>query len=172
VDKTRRILLGHISQAHGIKGEVLIKSHTAAAEDIASYGVLTDKSGQRSFTLTSARATQKGVVARIAGVADRNAAEALKGTELYIPRDQLPEAAPGEYYHADLIGLAAVDEQGQPIGTITAVMNFGAGDILEVELAAGGSELVPFSNEAVPEVDIAAGRVVVRLSPPSEDLPE
>ena len=165
--KPIRILLGHIAGAHGIRGEVLIKTYTEAPENVGAYGPLCDESGTRTFNLKSARATQKGVVARLQGVDDRNAAEALKGIALYIERERLPAAADGEFYHADLIGLAAVDSDGKPLGEIVAVQNYGAGDLLEIRLAgASRTELVPFTDAAVPEVDIAARRVVVIL--PSE----
>ena len=165
--KPIRILLGHIAGAHGIRGEVLIKTYTEAPENVGAYGPLSDEGGTRTFNLKSARATSKGVVARLQGVDDRNAAEALKGIALYIERERLPAAADGEFYHADLIGLAAVDGDGKPLGEIVAVQNYGAGDLLEIRLAgASKTELVPFTDAAVPEVDIAARRVVVIL--PSE----
>lgn len=165
--KPIRILLGHIAGAHGIRGEVLIKTYTEAPENVGAYGPLCDESGTRTFNLKSARVTPKGVVARLQGVDDRNAAEALKGIALYIERERLPAAADGEFYHADLIGLAAVDRDGKPLGEIVAVQNYGAGDLLEIRLAgASRTELVPFTDAAVPEVDIAARRVVVIL--PSE----
>jgi 16S rRNA processing protein RimM len=113
------------------------------------------------------------VVARLEGVADRDAAEALKGVELYVARDRLPPAAEGEFYHADLVGLAAVDAAGKAIGTIVAVHNFGAGDLLEIKLSgASKTELVPFTDAFVPEVDIAARRVVVVLPPAEDARPE
>ncbi len=162
--KPDRILLGRIAGAHGIRGEVLIKAFTAAPENVGAYGPLSDESGTRTFKLKSARATPKGVVARLQGVDDRNGAEALKGIALYIERDRLPAAAEGEFYHADLIGLAAVNGDGKPIGEIVAVQNYGAGDLLEIRLAGSSkTELVPFTDAAVPEVDIAARRVVVVL---------
>lgn len=165
--KPIRILLGRIAGAHGIRGEVLIKTYTEAPENVGAYGPLSDESGTRTFNLKSARATPKGVVARLQGVDDRNAAEALKGIALYIERERLPAAADGEFYHADLIGLAAVDGDGKPLGEIVAVQNYGAGDLLEIRLAGSSrTELVPFTDAAVPEVDIAACRVVVIL--PSE----
>ena len=165
--KPIRILLGHIAGAHGIRGEVLIKTYTEAPENVGAYGPLSDESGARTFNLKSARTTPKGVVAQLQGVDDRNAAEALKGIALYIERERLPAAAAGEFYHADLIGLAAVDSDGKPVGEIVAVQNYGAGDLLEIRLAgASKTELVPFTDAAVPEVDIAARRVVVIL--PSE----
>ena len=120
-----------------------------------------------------ARATAKGVVARLKGIGDRTAAEALKGVELYVDRDRLPAAAEGEFYHADLIGLAAVDPEGRQIGEIVAVQNFGAGDLLEIRLAGSGkTELVPFTEATVPEVDIAAGRAMVAMPAASNDEEE
>lgn len=160
--QSRRVLLGRIAGAHGIRGEVLIKTFTAAPEDIGAYGPLTDADGARSYRIESARATQKGVVARIEGVGDRNAAEALKGVELFVARERLPDVAEGEFYHDDLIGMAAVDADGTQIGEVIAVQNFGAGDLLEIRLAGSGkTELVPFTDDAVPEVDVAGRRVVV-----------
>ncbi len=160
----RFVLLGHISAAHGLKGEVLIKSHTEEPAAIGTYGPLTDETRQRRIEIRGARATAKGVIARIAGVGDRSAAEALRGTKLYVAREQLPAAEANAYYHADLIGLAAVDEAGQPVGRIVGVDNFGAGDLLAVtRTGERQSELVPFTSDFVPEVDIAAGCVVVRM---------
>ena len=158
-----RILLGRIAGAHGIRGEVLIRAFTARPEDIAAYGSL-DDGGGRTFRIESARATPKGVVARIAGIGDRNAAEALKGAQLYVDRDRLPDLDEGAFYHADLIGLAAVDAEGRPLGEVVGVHNYGAGDLLELCLAASGkTELVPFTEACVPEVDLATGRAVVVL---------
>jgi len=163
---TTRILLGHVSGAHGIKGEVVIHSYTAAAEDIAAYGPLSDESGTRHFELKSARATGKGVVARIIGVNDRNAAEALKGTALYVDRAKLPAPATGAFYHSDLIGLAAVDVGGAALGEVIAVHNFGAGDLIEIRMPGRkDTALVPFTDAFVPEVDLAAGRVVIAPVP-------
>lgn len=161
-----RLLLGHISAAHGIKGDVLIKTFTGAPEAIGDYGPLFDEAGGRSFVLERVRVTPKGVVAHMAGIADRNAAEALKGTRLYVPRDRLPKAEEGAYYHSDLIGLAVVDRAGCALGAVTAVENFGAGDLIEVRLTESGrSVLVPFTDERVPEVDLAARRLVIDVIP-------
>jgi 16S rRNA processing protein RimM len=171
--KSARILLGRISGAHGIRGEVVIHAYTVTPESIGAYGPVFDKAGTRSFEVASARATPKGVVARLKGVGDRTAAEALKGVELYVNRDRLPAAAEGEFYHADLIGLAAVAPEGMQIGEIVAVQNFGAGDLLEIRLAASGKiELVPFTEAVVPEIDIAAGRAVVAMPAASGDEEE
>ena len=171
--KSAHILLGRISGAHGIRGEVVIHAYTLAPENIGAYGPLFDRTNARSFEITSARATPKGVVARLKGIGDRTAAEALKGVELYVDRDRLPAAAEGEFYHADLIGLAAVDTEGTQIGEIVAVQNFGAGDLLEIRLAGSGkTEFVPFTEATVPEVDIAAGRAVVAMPAASDDEEE
>lgn len=168
--KPNRILLGHIAGAHGIRGEVLIKTYTEAPENVGAYGPLSDESGSRTFNLKSARATPKGVVARLQGIDDRNAAEALKGIALYIERERLPAAADGEFYHADLIGLAAVAGDGKPVGEIVAVQNYGAGDLLEIRLAGSSkTELVPFTDACVPQIDIAARRVVVVLATGATD---
>src|SRR5204863_4373102 len=141
------ILLGRIAGAHGIRGEVIIHAFTEPPENIAAYGPLSDEAGARTFEIAIAHVTAQGVVARLAGVSDRTAAEALKGVALYVDRDRLPAAAEGEYYHADLIGMAAVDPAGQRIGEIVAVQNFGAGDLLEIRLAGRGrTELIPFTD--------------------------
>ncbi|MFM1815738.1 MAG: Ribosome maturation factor RimM [Pseudomonadota bacterium] len=171
-----RVLLGHIASAHGIKGEVLIKSYAAVPEDIAAYGPLSDEEGARTFSIVSLRPSNKGLIARIEGVGDRNAAEALKGTGLYVDRDVLPEPEDdGEFYVTDLVGLDAVDTAGNRFGEIVAVQNFGAGDLLEIRLTRRKqTEFVSFEERFVPEVDVAARRVVVDLpsDEPDDDGPE
>ncbi len=157
------ILLGRIVGAHGIRGEVLVHSFAEEPGNIGSYGALSDKTGTRTFKLRVLRLTPKGaIVARISGISDRNAAEALKGVELYVARDKLPEPDEDEFYHADLVGLAAVAPDGVPIGEIVAVQNYGAGDLIEIRIPGRkDTELVPFSDRFVPEVDIPARKVVV-----------
>ena len=168
-DHPSPILLGRITGAHGIRGEVIVHSYAEVAEDIAAYGPLADQAGARAFSLKVVRVTPKGVIARIKGVDDRNAAEALAGTELYIARDKLPKPAVDEYYHADLIGLSAVSPEGKAIGHIVAVDNFGAGDLLEIRLEDSlRTEFVAFTDACVPQVDIKAGCVVV-VMPESGD---
>ncbi|NOT72281.1 MAG: ribosome maturation factor RimM [Hyphomicrobium sp.] len=158
----RRILLGQIGSAHGIRGDVMVRTYTADPASIAAYGPLTDKDGARPLTLSVVRVTDKGVVARIKGVSDRNAAELLRGRELYVLRAKLPDADEAEYYHADLIGLEAVTEDGHPFGRVIAVQNFGAGDLLEIRVGDSRDvEFIPFTNACVPDVDIAAGRLTV-----------
>ena len=156
------ILLGHVAGAHGIRGEVVMKTYTGDPAGIDAYGPLLDASGSKKYKLKVVRVTLKGVVVRIAGVSDRNAAEALRGTALHAPRSALGDTAPGEYFYEDLTSLEAVDPAGARIGLIKAVENFGAGDLLEI--ARDGSaktEFVPFVEAYVPNVDIAAGRVTV-----------
>jgi 16S rRNA processing protein RimM len=163
-DQPARILLGRIASAHGIRGELLVHSFTEAPENIGAYGALSDASGARQFKLKVVRVTPKGVIARVAGVADRSGAEALKGVELYVERARLPAAADGEFYYADLVGLTAVDAEGTTIGSVIAVQNFGAGDLLEIRLPGSSkTELVPFRDAFVPEVDLTARRAVVVL---------
>jgi len=161
MSRPERVLLGQIAGAHGIKGDVLVKTFTAEPEDIAAY-VMTDAEGGRPLQLNVRRMTAKGLIAQVVGVGDRNGAEALKGAELWVERGQLPETDDDEFYYIDLIDLAAVDLRGVPFGRIVQVANYGAGDLLEISIEASGrSEFVPFKMEFVPEVDIARGRVVV-----------
>jgi 16S rRNA processing protein RimM len=165
-----RILLGRIAGAHGIRGDVLVHTYTEAPENIGAYGALSDASGTRQFKLGIVRVTPKGVIARVAGIDDRNAAETLKGIELYVDRARLPAAADGEFYYADLVGLTVVDTKGKTLGSIAAVQNFGAGDLLEIRLSGSSkTELVPFREAFVPEVHLAARRVVVVLPSAAPD---
>lgn len=162
MSKPKRIVLAHVASAHGIKGDVVVRAHTGDPEALADYGPLTDASGQRQFEITNLRVTAKGVVVRFKGIADRTAAEALRGLELYVERAALPAAADGEYYHVDLVGLAAVSADGTVVGRVVAVQNFGAGEMLEIKRPdAKETEYVPFTDTFVPTVDIAGGRVTV-----------
>jgi len=162
----RLICVGAIVGAHGVRGAVKIKSFTAAPADIAAYGPLSDESGRRQFALKQIGEARGLVLATIDGVRDRDQAEALRGTQLFVDRARLPRPAEEEYYHADLIGLDAEDATGKPIGVVRAVLNHGAGDVLEISLADGGTMLLPFTRATVPVVDLAGGRVVV--DPPAD----
>ncbi|MGB3718955.1 MAG: 16S rRNA processing protein RimM [Proteobacteria bacterium] len=165
-----RILLGRIRAAHGIRGHVLIRTFTEAPENIAAYGPLEDQTGERQFEVSVVRVTPKGVVARVAGVNDRNAAEALRGTELYVRRDRLPPTEEEEFYHSDLIGLRAFLLDGSLFGEVIAIHNFGAGDILEIRRPdTPRTEMIPFARAFVPEVDIAAGRITVAMASEGEE---
>jgi 16S rRNA processing protein RimM len=162
--KDERVLLGDIGAAQGLKGEVRIRSFTEDAKAIASYNPLEDETG-RAIEIESVRVTPKALIARIKGVSTREGAEALTGTKLYIPRARLPERKEEEWYHSDLIGLAALDRDGRSLGVIVAVHNFGAGDLLEMKPASGGATvLIPFTRETVPEIDVEGGRLT--LVPP------
>jgi 16S rRNA processing protein RimM len=160
-----RVCVGRIGGASGIRGWVRIASYTADPVDIASYGPLTDESGARRLTLTVKRMAKGSVIAAIDGVADRDAAEKLAGLQLYADRASLPPPDEDEFYRADLIGLEAVTPDGAPLGRIVAVEDYGAGDVIELRLAEGGSVLAPFTRAVVPVVDIAAGRVVIDPPP-------
>ena len=165
-----RVLIGQIAGAHGIKGQVIVRSYTADPADIAAYGPLSDETGQYTYELIVQRVSPKGVYAHIKNITDRNAAEALRGIQLYVDRDAMPPSEDGEFYVTDLIGLTAVDENSDPLGDIKAVHNFGAGDILEVTLSATGkTELVPFTLECVPDIDISANRATIILPKNNED---
>ncbi len=173
------LLMGAILGAHGIKGEVKVKSFAAQPSDIAAYGVLSDAKEKRRFELSitgTADATRGILIARIAGIADRNAAEALKGTELYVAREKLPHLTDtDEFYFADLIGLLAVDATGKAHGRIVSVDNYGAGDLLLVAPEEGegrDSFVVPFTKTFVPAVDVAAGKVVLNLPADFFEVPE
>lgn len=166
-DSGRRVLLGHIAGAHGIKGAVLVRSYTAEPEAIADYGPLEGEDGTARYEVTIEGATAKGLICRVAGVVDRNAAERLKGVALYVAREKLPEPDEGEYYHADLIGLSVVAEDGEGLGLVANVLNFGAGDILEVRREGPArTVLYPMTEAVVRRVDLEGGEIV--LTPPDE----
>jgi 16S rRNA processing protein RimM len=157
-----RVCVAQIGAAHGIRGEVRLRSFTEDPAAVADYGPLESEDGARRFTIEALRPAKDHFVARLAGVTDRNAAEALTNVRLFVPRDRLPPVQDAEtYYHADLVGLAAVTTDGAPLGTVSAILNFGAGDIVEIARDGGEPLMVPFTDAAVPEVDVAAGRIVV-----------
>jgi 16S rRNA processing protein RimM len=161
--KADRVLLGEIGGAQGLKGEVRLRSFTEAPGAIIEYGPLEDEAG-RTVEIESLQVTPKGLIARLKGVTTREGAEALTRTKLYVPRTRLPERGEEEWYHAELIGLAAFAPDGTEIGRVLAVHNFGAGDLLEVAPAGGDATLlVPFTRDAVPEVDVEGGRLTLVL---------
>lgn len=155
------VLLGVIIGAQGLQGEVKVKTFTETAEKLGAYGPLHTSDG-RTFILANLREAKGVAVAQFEGIASREAAESLKGLELYVPRARLPAADAHEFYHADLIGLRAEDTEGRSIGNVIAIHNFGAGDVIEIARDDGlGEVLMPFTREIVPTIDIAAGRVVI-----------
>jgi 16S rRNA processing protein RimM len=168
----KRVCVGAVAGAHGVRGAVKIKSFTAAPEDVARYGPLEDGSGERQFSLRLIGAGKGVLIGHLSGIADRNQAEAARGLRLYLSRAALPPTGEDEYYHADLIGLAAVLADGTPVGSVRAVHDFGAGDTLEIARSEGPPVLVPFTLAVVPSVDLAAGRLVLDPPPGLLDGPE
>lgn len=159
--------MGRFGAAHGVRGEIRVKSFTGEPLALASYVGLSDGAGARSFVMESARLLKEDViVVRLAGVRDRTAAEALTNVDIYLPRDALPAPQEDEFYVADLIGMEAFHVAGGALGRVRDVLNYGAGDILEIETAPGQTTLVPFTKAAVPAIDFSGGRVVV--DPPAE----
>ena len=158
---TDRVCVGAIAGSFGVRGEVRLKSFCAEPEAIADYGPLASEDGAATWDVRLTRPVKAGFAARLSGVATKEAADALKGVRLYAPRDRLPDLPDDEFYHADLIGLEVVDTGGAVLGRVKAVLNHGAGDLLEV--AGKGLKqpvLLPFTKAAVPTVDLSAGRVV------------
>ena len=159
---TDRVCVGAIAGAFGVRGELRLKSFCAEAADIAAYGPLTTEDGGRSFDVTLTRPVASGFAARLTGVMTKEAADGLRGQRLFAPRGALPSLPDDEFYHADLLGLSARDTGGAELGKIAAVLNHGAGDILELRgPALKGSVLVPFTRAIVPTVDLAIGRVII-----------
>lgn len=162
-----RILVGALAGAFGVRGEVRIKSFCAEPEAIEDYAPLWTEDGSRSFTLKITRQVPNGFAGRLSGVNTREEADALRGTSLYADRAQLPSLPDDEFYHADLIGLEVLDSGGEKLGRVRAVLNHGAGDILEVhQPGAKQTLLLPFTRAFVPTVDLAAGRIIA--DPPQE----
>jgi 16S rRNA processing protein RimM len=157
------ICIARIGAAHGVRGAVKLWTFTEDPLAVKAYGPLLTKDGARSFEVATAREAKGHLVATLKGIATREDAERLNGLELYVAREKLPATEEDEYYHADLIGLAAVNAASEPIGRVTAIHNFGAGDIIEIAPAHGATMLLPFTNAVVPSVDVAAGRVVIEL---------
>jgi 16S rRNA processing protein RimM len=158
-----QICIARIGAAHGVRGEVKLWTFTEDPFAVQHYGPLTTRDGSRSFEVTSAREAKGHLVATLKGVATREDAERLNGLELYIAREKLPATDQDEYYHADLIGLAAFNAADEPLGRVIAIHNFGAGDIIEIAPPHGATLLLPFTNAVVPSVDLARGRVVIEL---------
>src|SRR6185312_812981 len=165
-----RVRVARIGAAHGLRGEVKLWPFTQDPLAVAGYGPLETEDGARRFTVENLRAGKDHLVARLAGIDSREAAEALRNVDLFVSRERLPAIEePDTFYHADLIGLAAVTAEGAAIGTVTAVHNFGAGDIVEIAPAGGGAALMlSFTEAAVPEVDLAAKQIIVVPPPESE----
>ncbi len=164
MNSERLIALGVIASAHGIRGQVKIRSFTADPRDITAYGPLKDHTG-RVYKLTIAGQNKDMLFASIEGITDRDAAEALRNIELFVPRDAFPEPQEHEYYHEDLVGLEILTPDGKLFGTILAVHNFGAGDLLSVKLVSGKEEFYPFTRSIFPEINIA--KKIAIIEPPA-----
>jgi 16S rRNA processing protein RimM len=158
-----RICVGQFAGAHGVRGLARLKPFTQVPEDVVRYGEVETEDAARRFALEIVGQAKGALIVRVAGVADRDQAAALSGTRLYVERDRLPPPAAEEYYHADLIGLAAASPDGAALGAIRAVHDFGAGDMLELALADGRAVMVPFTRAVVTEIDLAQRRAVVAL---------
>src|SRR5215831_19135507 len=152
-----RVLLGVVAAPHGVRGLVRIKSYTEDPMAVAAYGPLSDEAGKKEYRVEALSAARGAVLARIEGVADRTAAEALRGLRLYVERERLPGTGEREWYEADLIGLSAIGRDGKDWGKVIAFHDFGAGSVMEVS----GGVMLPFTDEAVPEIDVAGGKVLV-----------
>lgn len=171
MDPKRLILLGEIISAHGIKGEVKIKTFTANPADIASYGTLRDKSGQQQFKIHSLRVTPKGVIAHFSEIDDRTSAEKLHNVKLYVKRSQLPPTENESYYHEDLKGLNACTGDGKLLGQVTGVFNFGGGNLIEITSPEKQETfLVPFNETFVLTVDLAGGKIIINPPQFTEDF--
>jgi 16S rRNA processing protein RimM len=163
-----RVCVARIGAAHGTSGEVRLWSFTAEPQAVAGYGALETKDGARAFEIEALRSAGPAglagdcFIARLKGLTDRSAAELLRNLFLYVPRERLPAPQPDEFYHADLIGLAVEDSRGKTIGSVVAIHNFGAGDLLEIALDGGTDTIMlPFTAAAVPQVEVATGRIVI-----------
>ncbi|WP_438992235.1 ribosome maturation factor RimM [Lentibacter sp.] len=158
---SERVCVGAISGAFGVRGEVRLKSFTADPQDIANYTPLFTEDGARSFTVHLTRQINNGFSARLSDIATKEEADALRGTQLYAERSQLPSLPDDEFYHADLVNLMVLDTGGAELGTVKAVQNHGAGDLLEIQVKAGSATvLLPFTKAIVPTVDLATGRII------------
>jgi 16S rRNA processing protein RimM len=161
--ESRDVLLAVVIGAQGLKGDVRVKAFTQTPDAMERYRSLHDRQG-RHFTVTGVRATKAGeAVLSIAELADRGAAESLRGVELFINRAVLPPTAADEFYHADLVGLRAEDREGRALGTVQAIHNYGAGDVIEIARTDGDSVLLPFTRETVPLIEIDKSRIVVAV---------
>ncbi|MEM9425236.1 MAG: ribosome maturation factor RimM [Pseudomonadota bacterium] len=159
-----RVCVGAIAGSFGVKGEVRLKSFCAEPEAIDSYGPLTSEDGASQWDVKVSRAIKNGFAARLSGVRTKEAADALRGTRLYAPRDQLPDLPDDEFYHADLIGLSVFDTGGVQLGRIKAVLNHGAGDLLEIAVKGEKQPvLLPFTVANVPTIDLGSGKVIADL---------
>jgi 16S rRNA processing protein RimM len=158
---SERVRIAKIGAAHGVRGEVRLFAYTEDPLAIRAYGELEDESGMRRFRIVSLRPAKDHLIARIEGVGDRSEAASLTHLELYVPRARLPrQKEPGTFYHADLVGLSVETKDGEKLGEVIGVQNFGAGDLLEIKSARGANVLIPFIDQYVPAVDVGGGKII------------
>ena len=158
---SERVRIGRIAAAHGLRGEVKIRSFTENPEDVGAYGPVSDSQG-RMLLLSDIRPAKGAfVIARVENVADRNAAEALVGRDLHVPQGALPPPEADEWYYSDLVGLAALDAEGRSLGTVVAVYDFGAGDLIEIAPPAGKPFMVPFTAACAPDINVSDGTITI-----------
>ena len=158
-----KVCLGAIVGVHGIKGEVKVKSFSDDEKNLDRYGVLTNEAGDQNFSLKIVGHSKELLRVKIKGIDDRNTAETLIGTGLYVKRDLLPDLADDEFYHTDLIGLKAKNNQDEIVGEVNAIYNFGAGDLIEIKLSDGKLEMLPFTSQFVPTINIKERFIIVEM---------
>lgn len=161
LDEKAWVCVAAVATAHGICGALKLRCFTEHPEDVASYGPLFDRRGRRLFELSIVGSAKGGVIAKAAGIDDREAAEALRGTELFVPRSALPEPDDDEFYYQDLEGLVAVDGDANRIGIVKRVVNHGAGDLIEIAADDDGTLIFPFDKATVPNIDLAAKQLTI-----------
>jgi len=159
--KTNLIRVGRVAGAFGVRGEVKVTAYTEAPKTLLAFRDLLREDGSLGLTLLSGRAHKDAVIGRAAQIATKEEADALRGLVLYVPRERLPAPDEDEFYLTDLIGLAAVTPQGEALGKVKTVRDFGAGDVLEIQPAAGPSWWIAFTRETAPEIRLTAGEIVV-----------
>ena len=170
VKESKLICVGALAGAFGVRGEVRLKSFTSNPDDIENYAPLFTENGDKSFEIVITGRLKNGFAARLSGVVKKEQADDLKGTKLFVPRDRLPSLQEDEFYYSDLIGMIVYDTGGNEIGKVQAVLNHGAGDLLEIHGAnLEMSVIIPFTKQVVPTVDIASRRIVT--DPPDGLLP-
>ena len=157
----RLVCVAAVAAAHGVRGALKLKCFTEDPADVGSYGPLMDEAGRELFTVRVVGPAKGGVIVTAEGITDRDAADALRGVRLYVPRERLPEPEDDTFYYEDLVGLVVQDTGGRPLGRVIAVHDFGAGEVIEFQGAEGKAAMVPFTMALVPEVDLVQGRIVV-----------
>ena len=163
MSESKRILIGETATAHGIKGFVKVRSFVDDDDLLQGDNVFTAETGSKTIKITLKNALKGDWVAEVKGVSDRNEAERLRGTKLYIDREAMPEADDGEYYVEDLKGMKIVDKNGKDIGVVLSVENFGASDLIDIKPESGASFYIPFTDDTVLDVDFEGGVITVEL---------